>query len=322
MAAEIVGNPFADELPGQEEHVELLARGVPSSEPAAGAQFGSGPSAPPPVASPTAGAAYAPPMQQSIGAGFDGQELMGMHRQDIEAQLPKPEPRAELTSGPHLRSTVLLFFVVLLFVTHFWAPQAAIIPFMFLATTSTNALWCMPGELIISLGPIPTCFLRRRISYDDIESITEVRGRLHTVTLLLRRMLRIWQPLGFCYGLTLGKELVEVSLASDAQKEHGIFMGPSILISVDQAEDVISHVLFRQKHGAEAPLPASMARSGTGQAGQKVKWVVLDAFDMLLSLHARNSTACDIFGFILAPISAFVESQRNGTGDDERDHSL
>lgn len=242
--------------------------------------------------------------------------------QDIEAQLSQPEPQVELTSGPHLRSTVLVFFLVVCFVTHFWAPQAAIVPFMLLATTSTNALWCMPSELIISLGPIPTCFLRRRISYGDIESVAEVRGRLRVVTLVFARMLRIWQPLNFVYGLTLGKELIEVNLTLEAAKAQGWFMGQSVLISVDQAEDIVSHVLFRQKYGAEEPLPASMAARSGGRAGQKVKWVVLDALDWVLSLHARNATACDLFGFILAPIHAFVESQRGRTAEDERDHSL
>lgn len=309
MVSVLVGNPAAD-IDADVEIAQLVSR-EPHTRSAANPEPG-GP------------LANVPPGQISIGAavhpeGFQEQAAFGAN-----GQLPQPQAQAELTSGPHLRASVMLVALVLLVVTHLKAPQASIIPFMLLATTSTEALWCMPGELIVSLGPVPTCFLRRRIPYSDIASITEVRGRLRSTGLLLRRMLRFWRPLGFAYGLTLGKELVDIDLVPEAKKTAGYFMQQPILISVDQAEDIIAHVLYRQKYGPDAPLPASMlARSDNGPlAANKVKWVVLDCLDVVLSMHRRNATACDLFGFILAPIAAFVESQRTGTSEGDRDHSL
>lgn len=223
----------------------------------------------------------------------------------------EPQPRPELASGPHLRASVVAACAALFAIARLWAPQASLIPFVLLCTTSTSALWCMSEELVISLGPVPVCFLRRRIAYGEVRSVTEVRGGLRTASALAQRVLRPWRPLGFAYGLTLGKELIDLELLPEAQASHGYFMRQPVLVSVDQAEDVIAHVLFRQKYGKDAPLPASLlARSAVGRGARPVKWVVLDALDMLLSWHAQNSTACDACSLILAPIQAAIEAQR------------
>lgn len=233
------------------------------------------------------------------------------------------QQQPELTSGPHLRAFVLVVVLVLIVLAILINVQALIVPLVLLCTTSTSALWCMPGELVISLGPIPVCFLRRRIPYSEIRSIAEVRGRLNTAGLLARRMAQPWRPLGFGYGLTLGKDLIDIDLHPEARKKQGYFMRQPVLISVDQAEDVLSHVLFKQKYGAEAPLPESLlARSPVGRAAHKVKWVVLDALDILISLHSRNSTACDVCGLLLAPIQGFIEAQRTKAWLSERVHDL
>lgn len=272
----------------------------------------------------------APPSQFSIGSRSErhsAAESSDRHLREAQAALQEAQLQnslvPELTSGPHLRSVVLLFVVALFVVTAVWIQQAMIVPLVLLCTTTTSALWCMPGELVISMGPIPVCFLRRRIPYGEIRSVTEVRGRLRTAGAVVRRMMQPWRPLGFGYGLTLGKDLIDIELVPSAKKTQGYFMSQPVLISVDQAEDIISHVLFKQKYGSGAPLPESLlARAPLRWTAHKVKWVVLDAFDLLLSMHSQNRTACDVCGLICAPFQGFIEAQRTKAWLNERDHDL
>lgn len=272
--------------------------------------------------------AQAPPSQQQIGPALGSGLLSGwLSGPGLGAPAADAAQaaslRPELTSGPHLRASVVAACGALFVAMRLWAPQASLLPFVLLACTSTSALWCLPGELVISLGPVPVCFLRRRIPYAEIASIQEVRGSLRAAGALGRRLLRPWRPLGFAYGLTLGKELIDLELHPAAQSAQGYFLGQPVLISVDEAEEVIAHVLFRQKYGATAPLPASLlARGAAAARGERtVKWVVLDVLDLLLSWHASNTTACNACGLLLAPIQATIEAQRAKLGADGRDHT-
>jgi len=193
-------------------------------------------------------------------------------------------------------------FVFFWFVTREWAPQLTILPFILLCTTSTSALWCLPHEVVVSLGPIPVCFFKRRIPYKDIASVNVVQGRLPVLSALVCRSLRLWRPFGFAYGLTFGKALVDIVLQAESssgdQKTKDNCTRQPFLVSVDDANDIVDYVLFRQKHGADAPLPVSLlARPHNG----RVKWVMCDLLDVLLRWHARNQTACDVFGLFLQP---------------------
>merc|ERR1712066_822314 len=71
----------------------------------------------------------------------------------------------------------------------------------------------------------------------------------------------------------------------------------SILVSVDDADEVMAHVLFRQRYGPDAPLPAALLPANA----EAVKWVLLDVFDMFVSWHAQNRAACDVCGLFLQP---------------------
>jgi len=230
----------------------------------------------------------------------------------------------ERTSGPHLRAVVMIASVILWFAARTWAPQLSMLPFAMFCTTTTSALWCTAEGLVISLGPVPVCIFRRRIPYRDIASVTVVRGRLAVLETLMRRGLRLWQPLGFAYGLTLGKALVDISLqpsedttAMPAEEERQNFWNclsarlgfghawegccsmPTLLVSVDEAEDVVAHIRFRCQHGASVPLPHSLTPVAEDKA--KTKWVVCDVLELLLSWHARNRVACDVFALLFQP---------------------
>eukprot|EP00932_Pfiesteria_piscicida_P015208 SRR837773.27232.p1 GENE.SRR837773.27232~~SRR837773.27232.p1 ORF type:complete len:130 (-),score=11.91 SRR837773.27232:15-371(-) len=102
--------------------------------------------------------------------------------------------------------------------------------------------------------------------------------------------------------------MVDVKLAPESFKRHGYLLRQPILVSVDEAEDVVAHVRFRQKHGPDAPLPDSLqVRSGASRASRPATWVVLDVLDLLLALHRRNTTACSVCALFLHPIQQAVE---------------
>lgn len=227
------------------------------------------------------------------------------HAAVIAAPMTSYSPAAELTSGPHLRAVVLVVFALLWLVSREWAPQLALFPFVLLCTTSTSALWCLPHEVVLSLGPVPICLFRRRIPYSRIASITVVQGRLRVLCALVRRGLRLWQPLGIAYGLTFGKALINIVLRADSDRSAQWSLRDCsqqpLLISVDDAEDVLAYVLFRQEHGAEAPLPTSLI---SHPPEVQARWVWCDVFDILLRWHARNQTACDICGLFLQPFQS------------------
>mmetsp|Transcript_109593 Transcript_109593/g.353744 ORF Transcript_109593/g.353744 Transcript_109593/m.353744 type:complete len:174 (-) Transcript_109593:395-916(-) len=105
-----------------------------------------------------------PPRQCQIDAESPGLNAIA------EPVLGLQAPGSELASGPHLRAAVLLSFVALWALAHNWVPQLTIVPFVLLCTTSTSALWCMPNEVVLSLGPVPVCFFRRRIPYKAVEA--------------------------------------------------------------------------------------------------------------------------------------------------------
>lgn len=224
---------------------------------------------------------------------------------------------AERTSGPHLRAVVILGCALFWVATRLWAQQISLLPFILLChprcTMSTSAMWCTPTELVVSLGPVPMCLLRRRILYKDIASVTVVHGRFQVLRVLLTRSLRLWEPFGFVYGLTIGKSVVDIALNVPEHRGQGDLeeggskrprarwqcweMQP-LLVSVDDADDVVAYILFRQEHGPEAPLPESlMLRS----QGGKARWVWCDALDVLLSWHSRNQVMCDVCGLLLQP---------------------
>lgn len=213
------------------------------------------------------------------------------------------KPQYERVSGPHLRAVVLVTSTALFFAARVWFPEVSLFLFMLICTTSSSALWCTPNELVLSLGPIPVCFFRRRIQYKDIASVTIIRGRFQVFAALARRSLRLWQPLGFAYGLTLGKALIDIipQSADDdtTKKARKCFTKHSILVSVDAADDIIAHILFRQQHGPETPLPASLVVNTNDKL---VKWVWCDLLELLLSWHARNQALCDVCGLLLQPL--------------------
>mmetsp|Transcript_87512 Transcript_87512/g.155218 ORF Transcript_87512/g.155218 Transcript_87512/m.155218 type:complete len:311 (+) Transcript_87512:37-969(+) len=226
----------------------------------------------------------------------------------------------ERRSGPHLRAVVIIASALFWLATRTWAPQLSMLPFAMFCTTTSSALWCTAEGLVISLGPVPVCVFRRRIPYRDIASVTVVRGRWAVLDTLLRRGIRLWQPLGFAYGLTLGKALVDISLqpaedsGSPAPEEEprtfwsrfsarlgcqGCCSVSPLLISVDEAEDIVAHIRFRCQHGVSAPLPHSLIPAAEEKA--QAKWVVCDVFELLLSWHARNRVACDVFALLFQP---------------------
>jgi len=218
---------------------------------------------------------------------------------------PSGTQEADLTSGPHLRAVVLVLFLLLWVVVRDWASQLTILPVTFVCTMSTSAMWCMPHELVVSLGPVPVCFFRRRIPYKDIASVQIVTGRLRILSILACRGIRFWRPLGFVYGLTFGKALVDIELkgeaangSSQAAKGSALIRQP-LLVSVDDACDVIEYVKFRQEHGPHVPVPEMLLASP--HKAPQVRWVVCDLLDLLFRWHARNQTTCDIFGILLQP---------------------
>eukprot|EP00913_Durusdinium_trenchii_P021092 g19821.t1 len=87
-----------------------------------------------------------------------------------------------------------------------------------LCTGSTSALWCTQEGLVVSLGPVPLCLFRRRIPYRDIESVHILRGRLNALVLALRSACAM-QPFGFVYALTLGKDIIDIRLQQNWDKE-------------------------------------------------------------------------------------------------------
>lgn len=206
-------------------------------------------------------------------------------------------PRTELMSGPHVRAIVAIACFALWCLTRRFLPDASLIPFVIVCTTLSSAMWCTPAEIIVSLGPIPVCFLRRHIAYRDVVSVSVVNGRCHALSLLLQRGLRPWQPLGFALGLTIGKPLLDLEVSLPTSQDS-----LRLLVSVDRPEDVIAQVHFRQQNGPEVPLPDHMVQTEVQHdQAQTARWVPCDLFDAFLAWHARNATMCDFFALVLQP---------------------
>merc|ERR1712183_532382 len=191
------------------------------------------------------------------GNQHDGEDDFEMGGSAASAGIPVESDRVELVSGPHLRSVVAWVCFLLWLAVRIWEGHAQLylLPAVLLCTTSTSALWCTPTELAVSLGPVPVCFFRRRITYKDIASVKIVRGRFRQfATLMWQGGTRFWQPHGYMYGLTLGKALVEISLQQTEATAKIMWWPSRLLVSVDEAEGVVAHVLFRQKYGTQKPL--------------------------------------------------------------------
>merc|ERR1712216_1050766 len=166
----------------------------------------------------------------------------------VSAGVPMDSDRVELVSGPHLRAVVAGAAFVLWLIVRIWGGHSQLycLPIALLCTASTSALWCTSTEIAVSLGPVPVCFFRKRIPYQDIVSVAIVRGRFRQIsTLLLQGLTRPWQPHGFIYGLTLGKDLIDVTLQHNPDGPSKSRLWPSrLLVSVDEAEGIVAHVLF------------------------------------------------------------------------------
>ncbi|CAE7825157.1 unnamed protein product [Symbiodinium sp. CCMP2592] len=228
---------------------------------------------------------------------------------------------AELASGPHLRGIVMVVSLAFWFAARTWLPQISMLPFVMLCTASTSALWCTPEGVVVSLGPVPLCIFRRRIPYRDITSIVVVRGRKSVAVAMAKHLFRLWQPFGYVYALTLGKDVVDIRLHHCKEKESAddISSAPAgswlpwlrcspctLLVSVDKADDVVAHVQFRSEHGPLVPLPHALR--GCEVKATAAKWVVCDIFEMLLSWHARNRVACDACSLLLQPFQEANQS--------------
>lgn len=225
--------------------------------------------------------------------------------------------QAERISGPHLRAVVVVACGVLWVATRLWLPQLSVLPFVMLCTLSSSALWCTPTEFVVSLGPVPVCLFRRRIPYKQVGSVSLIQGRLQVLQALLGRGLRFWRPLGVAYGLTMGKAVVDITLLPEvpemaatsedlegqvdkvaaAEGSRRSCLQPLVLlVSVDDAEDVVAHILFRRDHGPDVPLPEALRPQRNRQQPQ---WVVCDAFDLLLAWTAKNQVMCDVCSLLL-----------------------
>merc|ERR1712232_1456764 len=89
------------------------------------------------------------------------------------------------------------------------------------------------------------------------------------------------QPHGYMYGLTLGKDLIDVTLQQSPDGPPKSRLWPSrLLVSVDEAEGVVAHVLFRQQYGTQKPV--MMANPRNPIVAGPVRWVLCDACDILL----------------------------------------
>lgn len=257
---------------------------MPAAEEPPAAQGGNeGGEAPAPAALPPGQHSISGPTPDTFGASASC-EAGAADAAGTAVVLPGGDDRIELTSGPHLRAAIVGVCVVLWLLLRAFGGQLQIyaLPAMLLCTMSTSALWCTSNDIVLSLGPVPTCFFRRRIPYKDIDSIAIVRGRLHVLVALLRQgITRPWQPHGYIYGLTLGKDLIDVTMRDGAEVRKRDRLFPRrLLVSVDEADNVVAHVRFRQQYGAQMPLltpePRHQAIAGP------VRWVLCDACDILL----------------------------------------
>lgn len=223
---------------------------------------------------------------QSTDDGWAAEEGLagtaaGALKQDVD--------RVEFSSGPHLRGVIgvgccVLWFMVWMIDGH---TQLYCVPLVILCTASTSALWCTPQDLVISLGPVPTCFFRRRIPYKDITSVAVVHGHMRILRALARlSMRRPWQFHACIYGLTFGKDILDVTLRANCPAAGGERAGrlrlfpDRLLISVDEGERIAAHVDFRQKYGAHAPLLKDASVNSRGGFAP-VRWVLCDACDVM-----------------------------------------
>lgn len=207
---------------------------------------------------------------------------------------PNGRDDVEYAARPQLRAAVLFVCAVLSIAMLRWGRQMVVLPILCFLTTGTSTIWCTPTEFIIALGPVPMCMTQRRIPYEDISSVTHVRGCCCALATILGRLLRLWQPLGFGYGLTLGKDLLDIrlqpSFTDGGSAKLRAFWPQRMLVSVDDAEGIIAHVNFRKEHGSRVVLPASFrSPAPTSSVSQ---WVLCDAFP-------QDVVVCDACDFLL-----------------------
>eukprot|EP00927_Polykrikos_kofoidii_P081854 TRINITY_DN7972_c0_g1_i3.p1 TRINITY_DN7972_c0_g1~~TRINITY_DN7972_c0_g1_i3.p1 ORF type:complete len:340 (-),score=45.28 TRINITY_DN7972_c0_g1_i3:67-1086(-) len=239
----------------------------------------------------------------------------------------QPPPKTvDATSGPYLRTTIVLTCITfLLWMRHFafLAPTLCMTPLVVAMTTGTSVLWCTPTELIVSLGPLPVCIFRRRFSYQDIRSVTAVQGRFRAFTAMFRKAICFWRIYGYIYAWTLGKEMIDIEVepGSPAYKAFACFDG-HLLVAVDEAWHVAELVLFRKEHGADAMLPPSLAarrpkeehgadamlppslavrRPKEAEMSAK-RWVRFDIFGALLRpWQGEDKVLCNVWDLLMQP---------------------
>ncbi|CAE7327325.1 unnamed protein product, partial [Symbiodinium pilosum] len=205
------------------------------------------------------------PDQQRIDADVEA-AVSGGRDDKIASTTAQGWDNPELSSGPHLRGLVVVASLLFWFATRLWLPQVSMLPFVMLCTASTSALWCTQEGVVVSLGPVPLCIFRRRIPYRDIAAIMVIRGRKSVAAAVAKHFLCLWQPFGYAYALTLGKEIVHIRLRHDEEKNHADTRlsalpiswlswqrcgSRTMLVSVDKADDVVAHTQFRSEHGPQ-----------------------------------------------------------------------
>jgi len=214
----------------------------------------------------------------SASAGWDAEQGGG-------SITPADADRVELVSGPHLRAAIAGVAFVVWLIVRLWGGhgQLYILPAIVLCTASTSALWCTPTELAVSLGPVPVCFFRRRIAYEEVGNVTVVRGQLRQIaTVAWQAITRPWQPHGFMYGLTMGKDMIDVTLVQRPDAPPKSRLWPTrLLISVDEADAVVDHVAFRKQYGNSKKVVLLADKRDPIVSGP-VRWVLCDACDILL----------------------------------------
>eukprot|EP00928_Gymnodinium_smaydae_P054582 TRINITY_DN38328_c0_g1_i1.p1 TRINITY_DN38328_c0_g1~~TRINITY_DN38328_c0_g1_i1.p1 ORF type:complete len:319 (+),score=49.03 TRINITY_DN38328_c0_g1_i1:81-1037(+) len=246
---------------------------------------------------------------------------------NVAGEAPPPCSFVEAVAGPHLRAAVLAVWSACWWWGRrwsWWTPQLTMLLFFAAATTASSAVWCTSEDLVLSLGPIPVCIFRRRFPYKDIASIAVVRGRWGTIGAMLQRGPPGWRFFSLAYGLTLGKPVVEVTLEPDCAglRAMGRCAGP-LLLSVDDAEDIVELVRFRKEHGPEASLPPSLAglRLAAAEAAS-ARWVWCDICDPFVRpWNSQDKVMCNMWDLLLQPWRGPAQpTWREHAAARERDH--
>lgn len=248
------------------------------------------------------GAVPAPPSAHELAQLAPSQQHI-----DAEQALPTgpaaPPDQAEYAAKPHLRAVVIVASAGFFFLVRHLGHQVAALPVMMFLVSATSTLWCTPRELVLALGPVPTCLFQRRIPYSEIVSIVVVRGRFQTLAALMSQGARLWQPHGWAYGLTLGKDLVDVRLKSGKIKG---FWPSRILVSVDDPDDVVALMNFRRQSGPDVPLPG--VRHSPHPIDSVSQRVLCDAFG------TTQLVTCDACDVLLLPFQTAVASPPSDLG--------